>query len=186
MTYTYYEGYALTGATDEALLIAAAEGARGCDVAVLFVGLPEAYESEGFDRTTLAMPESHNVLVSKVAAANPHTVVVLVGGAPVEMPWIGQVKAVLNLYLAGQAGCLAAAELLLGRVNPSGKLAESYPLAYKDVPSAGFYEARPQQATDFMLPVRFPRFSLGNKPATYCKAYFSDAPIGSERTRADG
>jgi len=146
VAYTYYEGYALKGTTDEALLIAAAEGARGCDVAVLFVGLPEAYESEGFDRITLAMPESHNMLVSKVAAANTNTVVVLVGGAPVEMPWIGQVKAVLNLYLAGQAGGLAAAELLFGLVNPSGKLAESYPLAYDDVPSAGFYETGGKQA----------------------------------------
>lgn len=144
--YTYYEGYALKGATDEALLAAAAAGARNCDVAVVVVGLPEAYESEGFDRTTLSMPESHNRLVSRVTAANPNTVVVLVGGAPVTMPWIGQVKAVLNLYLAGQAGGLAAADLLFGRVNPSGKLAESYPLAYEDVPSAGFYETGGKQA----------------------------------------
>lgn len=144
--YTYYEGYTLKGATDETLLAAAAAGARDCDVAVVVVGLPEAYESEGFDRTTLAMPESHNVLVPCVAAANPNTVVVLVGGAPVTMPWIGQVKAVLNLYLAGQAGGLAAADLLFGRVNPSGKLAESYPIAYEDVPSAGFYATGGKQA----------------------------------------
>ncbi len=146
MDYVYFDGYPLKGQVDEAVLNEAVEGARRCDVAVVFAGLPEAYESEGFDRTTLAMPDSHNMLISKVAEVNPNTVVVLVGGAPVEMPWLAQVKAVLNMYLAGQAGGLAAAELLMGVSNPSGKLAESYPLCYEDVPSAGFYETGGKQA----------------------------------------
>jgi len=126
--FSYYPGYALKGATDPVLLGEAAAGAQGCDVAVIFAGLPDAYESEGFDRENLAMPASHNALIERVAAANPNTVVVLVGGAPVEMPWLPNVKAVLNLYLAGQAGGLAAAELLAGITNPCGKLAETYPL----------------------------------------------------------
>lgn len=146
LTYIYYPGYPLKGPSDATLLAQAVAEARGCEVAVIVAGLPEAYESEGFDRTTLAMPDSHNVLIAKVAEANPNTVVVLVGGAPVEMPWLPQVKAVLNMYLAGQAGGLATAELLTGMVNPSGKLAESYPLCYADVPSAGVYETGGKQA----------------------------------------
>jgi beta-glucosidase len=146
LDYTYYPGYALTGPTEAAHLAEAVAGAQTCDLAIIFAGLPEAYESEGFDRTSLAMPESHNALITSVAAVNPKTVVVLAGGAPVEMPWLPKVKAVLNLYLAGQAGGLAAAELLTGVVNPSGKLAESYPVSYADVPSSGFYETGSKQA----------------------------------------
>ncbi len=146
LDYTYYPGYPLKGPADAALLAEAASGAKNCDLAVIVAGLPESYEAEGFDRESLAMPESHQALILAVAAANPNTVVVLVGGAPVEMPWLPQVKAVLNLYLAGQAGGLAAADLLAGRANPSGKLAESYPLRYADVPTAGFYETGGKQA----------------------------------------
>ncbi len=146
LDFAYFDGYPLKGAGDETLLAEAMKGAKECDVAVIVAGLPEEYESEGFDRENLSMPESHNALIAKIAEANPNTVVVLVGGAPVEMPWLSQVKAVLNMYLAGQAGGLAAAELLMGIVNPSGKLAESYPLAYADVPSAGVYETGGKQA----------------------------------------
>lgn len=143
---TYLPGYPLKGEGDPALLSQAVEAARGCDVAVIVAGLPESYESEGFDRASLAMPDSHNRLIAAVAAANPNVAVVLVGGAPVEMPWQPRVKAVLNLYLSGQAGGLAAAELLTGRANPCGKLAESYPLVYADVPSAGWFETGGRQA----------------------------------------
>lgn len=146
LEYSYHPGYPLKGAGDESLLAEAEQCAKQADVAVVFAGLPEAYESEGFDRDTLAMPDSHNVLIARVAAANPNTVVVLVGGAPVEMPWLSAVKGLLNIYLSGQAGGLAAAELLAGKVNPSGKLAETYPLRYADVPSAGVYEKGRKQA----------------------------------------
>lgn len=146
LDYSYYPGYMLRGPGDGSLLAEAVAGAQQCDLVVIFAGLPEEYESEGFDRDSLAMPESHNTLITKVAEANPNTVVLLVGGAPVEMPWLERVKAVLNMYLAGQAFGLAAAELLAGVVNPSGKLAESYPLCYQDVPSAGIYESGGKQA----------------------------------------
>jgi beta-glucosidase len=84
--------------------------------------------------------------VEEVAAANPNTVVVLACGAPVEMPWLSKVKAVLNMYLAGQAGGLAVADLLSGAANPCGKLAETYPLHYEDVPSAGIFKTGGKQA----------------------------------------
>jgi beta-glucosidase len=146
LAYTYSPGYPLCGPADPALLAEAMIAAKKYDVAVIFAGLPEECESEGFDRTTLAMPDSHNAVIAAVSAANPNTVVVLTGGAPVEMPWLSGVRAVLNLYLPGQAGGLAAAELLTGLISPSGKLAESYPLRYEDVPSAGFYETGGRQA----------------------------------------
>jgi beta-glucosidase len=144
--YTYFAGYPLEGGRDETLIAEAVSGAGTCDVAVVFAGLPDSYESEGFDRTDLAMPASHNELIVRVAEANPNTVVVLLAGSPVEMEWIGHVRAVLDLYLPGQAGGSAAAELLTGAANPSGKLAETYPLRYEDVPSSGYYETGGKQA----------------------------------------
>lgn len=144
--YTYYPGYHLKEREDEPLLREAVAGARDCDVALVYIGLTEDYESEGFDRQNLSLPPCHNRLVEAVAQVNPNTVVLLFGGAPVELPWLTKVKAVLNMYLPGQAGGLAAADLLFGAANPCGKLAESYPLAYEDVPSAGIYRSGGKQA----------------------------------------
>ncbi len=119
----------------EELLAQAAKTAKEADIAIVFCGLTESFESEGFDRETMAMPESHNRLIETVAAANPNTVVVLQNGSPVEMPWLRKVKAVLESYLGGEAGGRAAVELLLGKENPSGKLAETFPVCLKDNPS---------------------------------------------------
>ena len=98
-------------------------------------GGPDAYESEGFDRENLAMPEGHVRLIETVAAANPNTVVVLFCGGVVELPWADKVRAVLYMGLPGQAGGAAAANLLTGKANPSGKLTETWPVRYQDVPS---------------------------------------------------
>ncbi|MHB8932830.1 MAG: glycoside hydrolase family 3 C-terminal domain-containing protein, partial [Bellilinea sp.] len=143
---SYYPGYLLKGVGSQTLVDEAVAGANKSDIAIIFAGLTGEYESEGFDRNTLSMPESQNELIRRVAAAQPNTVVVLAGGAPVEMPWLPQVKAVLNMLLSGQAGGLAAADILTGKVNPSGKLAATYPIRYADVPSAGFYEEGGRQA----------------------------------------
>ena len=121
--------------TDLRLLKEAVECAKHTDVAVVFIGLTEEYESEGFDRENLTIPRSHADLVNAVAAANKNTVVVLSGGAPIEMPWEPRVKAILNAYLGGEAGGEAVTNLLLGKVNPSGKLAETYPVKFSDNPS---------------------------------------------------
>lgn len=120
--------------TDESLA-QAAEAARASKVAVVCVGLPDLYESEGFDRETMAMPEGHVRLIETVAGANPNTVVVLFCGSVVETPWMDRVKAALYMGLPGQAGGEAAANLLTGKVNPSGKLTETWPMTYQDVPS---------------------------------------------------
>ena len=136
----YARGYSVADdcATDE-MIREAVEAARSAKVAVVFAGLPDVYESEGYDRTHMRMPDCQNRLIEAVAAANPNTVVVLYNGSPVEMPWIGSVKAVLEAYLGGQAVGLATVRILFGEVNPSGKLPESFPKKLSDNPSYLFY-----------------------------------------------
>ena len=136
----YARGYSVADdcATDE-MIREAVEAARSARVAVVFAGLPDVYESEGYDRTHMRMPDCQNRLIEAVAAANPNTVVVLYNGSPVEMPWIGSVKAVLEAYLGGQAVGLATVRILFGEVNPSGKLPESFPKKLADNPSYLFY-----------------------------------------------
>ena len=102
-------------------------------IAVVVAGLPDSYESEALDREHMGLPEDHNALVEAVAAANPNTVVVLLGGSAMELPWADKVKVILYMGLPGQAGGEAAANLLTGRANPSGKLTESWPYSYEDV-----------------------------------------------------
>ena len=142
---TYAKGYDVQAddATD-AQIAEAVEAAKQATAAVVFAGLPDAYESEGYDRSHMRMPESQNRLIEAVAAANPNTVVVLHNGSPVEMPWIGQVKAVVEAYLGGQAVGEAAVRVLYGEVNPSGHLPESFPMKLEDNPSYLFYGGEPR------------------------------------------
>lgn len=141
---TWAEGYRREDdAPDAALIEAACAAARAADVAVIFAGLPERCESEGFDRAHMRLPEAHDTLIARVAAVNPDTVVVLCGGAPVEMPWLDRVRAVIAAYLGGQAGGGAVADVLLGRVNPCGKLAESWPLQLSDTPAFHYFPGGP-------------------------------------------
>jgi len=109
------------------------------DVAVVFAGLPPEYESEGFDRENMKMPQEQVKLIEETAAKNPNTVVVLFSGAPVEAPWADKVKAILYMGLPGQAGGEAVKNLLYGIANPSGKLAETWPIKYDDCPSSAYY-----------------------------------------------
>jgi beta-glucosidase len=129
---------AASGSADPALIAEAVEQARAAEVAVLFLGLPPAYESEGYDREHMNLPPQQIALVEAVAAVNPNVVVVLSNGAAVTVhPWQDKVRAVLEGWLLGQAGGSATADLLLGAVNPSGKLAETLPLAYEQNPTIG-------------------------------------------------
>jgi beta-glucosidase len=128
---------------DEALIGQACDAAAQADVAVVFAGLPPQYESEGFDREHMRIPESHNELIRRVAAANPHTVVVLMKGAPVEMPWADSAKAILDAYLGGQGGSGGIADVLFGLVNPSGKLAETIPIKLQDGLSSRYFPMGP-------------------------------------------
>ena len=131
----YAQGYDdVQDVTDERLLAEAVETAKNADVAVIFAGLPDNFESEGYDRKHLRMPDCQNRLIEAVADVQPNVIVVLHNGAPVEMPWIGCVKAVLEAYLGGQAVGGAVANVLFGKVNPSGHLPETFPLRLQDTP----------------------------------------------------
>ena len=129
------------GDTTEDLLSQAAKTAQEAEISVIFAGLPDRYESEGFNRADMKMPDGQLRMIDAVTAANPNTVVVLLCGSAVECPWADRVKGILYMGLPGQAGGEAVADLLCGRANPSGKLAESWPLSYADVHSrsGGFF-----------------------------------------------
>nr|ABX76051.1 beta-glucosidase [unidentified microorganism] len=142
---TYARGYDVAADDAPAEMIAeAVAAAKKAKAAVVFAGLPDSYESEGYDRSHMRMPESQNRLIEAVAEANPNTVVVLHNGSPVEMPWIGKVKGVLEAYLGGQAVGLAEVKVLFGDVNPSGHLPESFPIQLEDNPSFLFYGGEPR------------------------------------------
>ena len=132
---TYADGYNDEGSLDEALLHEAVEQAKTSDIALIFAGLPAAYESEGYDRKHLFMPESHNRLIAEVCQVQPNTIVVLHNGGAVAMPWIDGPKAILEAGLGGQAVGGAIVDILSGKVNPSGKLAETFPVRIEDTPA---------------------------------------------------
>lgn len=133
---TFAEGYKLDSTEiDEALMSEAKMVASEADVAVLFVGLPDSFESEGYDRTHLSIPENHQKLIEAVVEIQKNVVVVLSNGSPIEMPWHDRVSAVLEGYLGGQAFGGGIADVLFGEANPSGKLAETFPLELSHNPS---------------------------------------------------
>ena len=135
----YAPGCDEKGSTTDALLQEVQNAARKAETVVVFAGLPAQCESEGFDRDSLKMPEGHRKMIESAAKVNPNTVVVLLCGSVVECPWTDKVKAILYMGLPGQAGGEAIADLLYGRANPGGKLAESWPYRYEDVPSSDIY-----------------------------------------------
>ncbi|MGN0515590.1 glycoside hydrolase family 3 C-terminal domain-containing protein [Eubacterium sp.] len=149
---TYAQGYyksagskkeQKTRMTEAQLTAEAVNAAKNADVAIVFAGLTEDFEGEGYDRENINMPPNHNKLISDVAAANPNTVVVLAGGSVVLMPWLSEVKGLLNSGLGGQAGGAAVANILTGKVNPSGKTSETYPVSFESNPTFGNYPGGP-------------------------------------------
>lgn len=145
-TVEFAKGYELSAKKakkNAALASEAAQLASKCDTAVVFIGLTDEYEAEGYDRQHMGLPDAHNALISEILKVNKNVVVVLAGGSPVEMPWKNDVKAILNSYLGGQAGAGAVADILTGKVNPSGKLPETYPLAYGDTPAKNSFPGNP-------------------------------------------
>jgi len=132
----YAPGYALdTVDSDPAQLTEAQTAAGAADVAVVFIGLTDAFESEGYDRTHMDLPANHIALLEAVRAVQENVVVVLSNGSPVTMPWLDQTKGLLEGYLGGQAGGSAIVDALFGEVNPSGKLAETFPMRLEDTPA---------------------------------------------------
>ena len=133
---TYAEGFpADKDLYDDALAAEAIKTAAAADKVVIFAGLPDSFESEGYDRSHMRLPECQNRLIAEILKVQPNTVIVLHNGSPVEMPWLNDIKGLLEAYLGGQAGGTAVANILYGKVNPSGKLAETIPLKLSDNPS---------------------------------------------------
>lgn len=191
---SYSAGYEVaTEEPDHELIAEAVKNAKDADVAVIFCGLTDNFESEGFDRETMAMPKNHDALIEAVSAANRHTVVVLQNGSPVEMPWADQVEAILESYLGGEAVGSAVVKLLFGERNPSGKLAESFPMRLQDNPSylnfpgcRKYVEYREGVFIGYRyyasaeMPVRYP-FGFGLSYTTFA---FSDLKLSAKRYAA--
>ncbi len=136
----YIKGYnKKENKTNLEILNKAKEAAFNYDKVIIFAGLTENSESEGTDRTTLDLPENQNTLIKEICKINKNVIVVLAGGSPFTMPWKDDVKAILHGYLGGQAGHEAIYNILVGKVNPSGKLAETYPLSLEDVPCKNYF-----------------------------------------------
>ncbi|MDR1468010.1 MAG: glycoside hydrolase family 3 C-terminal domain-containing protein [Spirochaetaceae bacterium] len=181
----YAGAFKRNGGDDKALLAAAVELAKQADVVLLYLGLDELLESEGMDREHLRLRENQAAALEAVSAANPRVVVVLSGGAAVETPWLGRCKALIHGYLGGQAGAGAMVDALTGAVNPSGKLAETWPLVYEDVPSYNYYPGK-ERTSEYReslfvgyryydtvhIPVRFP-FGYGLSYTTFAYADLS-------------
>ena len=135
-------GYPRHGATDAALCQRATELAGKADVVLMYLGLDEIAESEGLDRSTLALPQCQIDALKAVSDANPNVIIVMSAGSAVEMPWLHQCKALVHGYLTGQAGARAVLRVIMGEVNPSGKLSESYPMKYEDCSTANYFPAK--------------------------------------------
>ena len=138
----YQQGFDRHGKPDAALQKSACEMATQADTVILCMGLDEIAESEGLDRSNLRLAQNQVDLLQAVAAVNPKIVVVLYSGSVVETPWLDNCQALLYAALGGQAGAGTVADALTGKVNPCGKLAETWPLAYADVPSAADFATR--------------------------------------------
>jgi beta-glucosidase len=138
----YAPGYLRHGGEDAEKLKAAVDLAQRAEVVLLYMGPDEILESEGMDREHLQIRPNQSTLLGAVSAANPQVVVVLAGGAPIETPWLYRCKALIHGYLGGQAGAGAMVDALTGKLNPSGKLAETWPVAYQDTPASAYYPGR--------------------------------------------
>jgi len=135
----YYKGYYLDkDEKDERLIEEVLPKAQTYDALIVFAGLPERYESEGYDRKHLSIPANQMDLIYKLSQVNKNIIVVLANGSPIEMPWLNDVEAVLEGYLGGQASGQAIADLLYGKINPSGKLPETFPMKLGHSPSTLF------------------------------------------------
>lgn len=140
--FTFAKGYELKKCKEKKameLVLEAKQKAKEAEVAVVFIGLTDEFETEGNDRHHLSIPPMHTVLLEEVLKVNPNTVVVLSGGASIEMPWADNVPAILNMFLTGQAGGSAVCDVLFGDVNPSGKLSETYPMTLEENSSYNYF-----------------------------------------------
>ena len=181
----YEQGYIRNRKPNAALAKSAVEAAKNADVVLVFAGLDEISESEGLDRTHMHMPQAQNELIDEITAVNSNVVVVLSAGSSIEMPWFDYVKGIVHGYLGGQAGASAMMNVLTGKVCPSGKLNETYPLHYEDTPAFHYYPSKERSSeyrealyvgyryyTTVGKKVRFP-FGYGLSYTTFAYSNFS-------------
>ena len=135
-------GYPRTGPGDKEMKKSAVALAKKADYVLLYLGLDEISESEGLDRANISLPKSQIELLHAVSKVNKNVIIVMSAGSVVEMPWLSECKALVHGYLCGQAGAKAVLKVITGQVNPSGKLSETYPLKYEDVPTANYFPAK--------------------------------------------
>lgn len=138
----YAPGFERYGKKSTKLVKEASDLAQKADIVLLYIGLDEATEAEGLDRQDMKVPQNQLDLLEAVYKVNSNIIAILSCGSAVEMPWIDKVKGLLHGYLSGQAGAKAILRVLCGEVNPSGKLAESYPIRYEDVPSSSSFPGK--------------------------------------------
>ena len=135
----YAKGFLRNGKNDPDLQSQALELAQKADVVLYYMGLPEVFETEGLDRTHMKIPENQILLLEALRQKNEKIVVLLAAGSPIELPWIDKCKALVHGHLGGQAGAGALIKVITGEINPSGKLAETYPILYEDSPTSEIY-----------------------------------------------
>lgn len=185
----YEQGYIRNRKTDKKLVEAAVNAAKTAKTVLIFAGLDEISESEGLDRTHMYMPAAQNALIHAVAKVNPNVIVVLSAGSSVEMPWYSEVKGIVHGYLGGQAGASAMLNVLTGKVCPSGRLNETYPLHYEDTPAYRYYPSKERSSeyrealyvgyryyTTVGKKVRFP-FGFG---LSYTSFSYKDLKVGEK------
>lgn len=135
----YAQGFERQDKANQELGDAAVSLAKQAECVLFYLGLPESFETEGLDRTHMCLPQNQIDLLQKVYTVNPHVIVVLSAGSAVEMPWINSCQALVYGCLGGQAAASAMLNVLTGEVNPGGKLAETFPVAYADMPVSRYY-----------------------------------------------
>ncbi|MGM9594211.1 MAG: glycoside hydrolase family 3 C-terminal domain-containing protein [Candidatus Onthomonas sp.] len=168
----FEKGYPRVGKGDPAMVSAAVELAKKADYVLLYLGLDEISESEGLDRANMKLPQSQVELLQAVSQANANVIVVMSAGSAVEMPWLDQCKGLVHGYLCGQAGASAVLKVILGDVNPSGKLSETYPVSYEDVPSAPYFPAK-ERTVEYRegLYIGYRYFETANVPVLFPFGY---------------
>lgn len=182
-------GFKRYGGHSRRRLREAVELAQSAEVALVFIGLDETIEAEGIDRANIKLPDAQLEMLEDILDVQENVVVVLCGGGPVEMPFVGQTKAVLHGFLGGQAGGQAIVDVLTGEANPSGKLAMTYPYSYRDVPTKGNYpgqEATAEHRESIFVGYRY--YDTRNVPVlfpfghglSYTKFDYSDIEISED------
>ncbi|MBQ3029680.1 MAG: glycoside hydrolase family 3 C-terminal domain-containing protein, partial [Agathobacter sp.] len=139
---SFAQGYKRNAKPDKQLIETAVKAAGEADVILVFAGLDEIGEAEGLDRTNMKMAEAQNALIEALADLYENVIVILSAGSPIEMPWADKVKGIVQGYLGGQASASAMLNILTGKVNPSGRLNETYPICYEDTPAYTYYPSK--------------------------------------------